>query len=96
MSQLKARSKVLEVHKEDHSSENNRPSSAQPNLKVRPMWHKEEEAQLDEEKPLDPEDYVKKWFDHSAKYGLVFIMHSGIFQILFNDLTKMMFHLHSE
>ena len=78
------------------NSSTTRSSSAQPNLKVRPMWHQEEEEETNLEKPLDPEDYVKLYFDHSAKYGLVFIMHSGIFQILFNDLTKIMFHLHSE
>jgi len=72
-----------------------RPSSAQPTTKHRPAWQQLEE-ESEAEKPLDPDDYIKKYFDHSGKYGLVFIMHSGNFQILFNDLTKMMFQLHSE
>lgn len=45
---------------------------------------------------FDPDDYVKKWIDHSQKYGLVYIMHSGTMGILFNDSTKIIFKLRSE
>jgi len=70
-----------------------RPASAQPNLKVRPLWLREENG---EEELFDPKDYIKKWVDHSSKYGLVFIMNSGTMGILFNDFSKILFKLRSE
>ena len=41
-------------------------------------------------------DLVKKWIDHSQKYGLVYIMNNGTMGILFNDNTKLLFKLYSE
>ena len=77
----------------DANESDERPSSTQPNLKVRPLWHREEAA---DEETLDPKDLIRKWIDHSAKYGLVFIMNSGTLGILFNDSSKILFNLHSE
>lgn len=72
-----------------------RSSSAQPAVKMRSLWQtREENAAKDE--AFDPGDYVKKWIDHSAKYGLVSIMHSGIVSILFNDMTKAIFRINGE
>jgi hypothetical protein len=42
---------------------------------------------------FDPQDYIKRWIDHSEKYGLVYIMNKGSMGILFNDNTKMIFKL---
>ena len=77
----------------NEAGEQQRPSSAQPNLKVRPLWLREENG---EDENFDPKDYIKKWIDHSSKYGLVFIMNSGTMGILFNDFSKILFKLRSE
>jgi serine/threonine protein kinase len=72
-----------------------RANSAQPAIRIKSLWQPQEHKQA-QEVPLEPGDYVKKWIDHSAKYGLVFIMHSGTIGILFNDMTKALFRIHGE
>lgn len=72
-----------------------RSSSAHPALKIKSLWQTQE-VEDKEEEAFEPGDYVKKWIDHSAKYGLVSIMHSGIISILFNDMTKVIFRINGE
>lgn len=72
-----------------------RASSAQPANRIKSLWQPQEQKPAPETS-LEPSDYVKKWIDHSAKYGLVFIMHSGTIGILFNDMTKALFRIHGE
>lgn len=69
-----------------------RSSSAQPAMRIKSLW-RTRETKPEEESQFEPEDYVKKWIDHSAKYGLVSIMHSGLICILFNDMSKAIFRL---
>jgi serine/threonine protein kinase len=75
-------------------SDTRRTNSAQPTVKFKSLWKKSE--QEEEEEEFNPKDHVKKWIDHSKKYGLIFIMQSGTLGILFNDHTKMIFKLHGE
>lgn len=73
-----------------NSRQEERSSSVQGLLKVKPFWHKEEEEAKDPEN-FEPGDHIVHWIDNSAKYGLIFVMQSGIVGFLFNDQTKILF-----
>lgn len=72
-----------------------RANSAQPAIRIKSLWQPQDQKTVPDS-ALEPTDYVKKWIDHSAKYGLVFIMHSGTIGILFNDMTKALFRIYGE